>query len=240
MQTACCRRDKDLRGEARCCEGTGKPVLMKSRDLLTTRAACRPRQSASSRVGCYKCTEMSSAHLLSRAPSRGRLESASMSKNTSVPLRVPLYQHVRAESVSPRIKALAACWQVWNSEQEGDCGSERVLVVSGRATVIPNDGSPSFNVGPGDAVYFMCGFQCTWRIHEAPLVQRYGYFGFDGKEIKETHLTCDVCGNDCYEESYLYNDDMDICPRCFQADARSAQQYEEAEHQRWGEAVAEV
>ena len=89
-----------------------------------------------------------------------------MSKNTSV----PLYQHVRAESVSPRIKALAACWQVWNSEQEGkedtfridydgDYGSERVLIVSGRATVIPDDGSPSFNVGPGDAVYFMCGFQ---------------------------------------------------------------------------------
>ena len=63
-----------------------------------------------------------------------------MSKNTSV----PLYQHVRAELVSPRIKALAAGWQVWNSEQEGngetfhidydgDYGSERVLIVSGRA-----------------------------------------------------------------------------------------------------------
>ena len=57
-----------------------------------------------------------SAHLPSRAPSRGRLENASMSKNTSV----PLYPHVRAELVSPRIKALAAGWQVWNSEQEGN------------------------------------------------------------------------------------------------------------------------
>ena len=85
-----------------------------------------------------------SAHLPSRAPSRVRLENASMSKNTSV----PLYQHVRAELVSPRIKALAAGWQVWNSEQEGngetfhidydgDYGSERVLIVSGRAILIP-------------------------------------------------------------------------------------------------------
>ena len=135
-----------------------------------------------------------------------------------------LYQHVRAELVSPRIKALATGWQVWNSEKEGneetfhidydgDYGSERVLIVSGRATVIPDDGTPSFMVGPGDAVYFIRGFQCTWRIREAPLVQRYGYVGHDGKEIKETHLTCDVCGADCFEESYLYNDDMDICPR---------------------------
>ena len=56
-----------------------------------------------------------------------------MSKNTSV----PLYQHVHAEFVSPRIKALAVGWQVWNSEEEGneetfhiaydgDYGSERV------------------------------------------------------------------------------------------------------------------
>ena len=162
-------------------------------------------------------------------------------------MKPPLYQHVRAEFVSPRIKALAADWQVWDFAQEGnegtihieydgDYGSERVLVVSGRATVIPDDGSPSFNVGPGDAVYFMAGFRCTWRINEAPLVQRYGYFGLDGKEIKHTVLTCDVCGGGCSEESYLYNDEMDICPRCFKLDAKSAQQYEEAQYQRWGNA----
>ena len=39
------------------------------------------------------------------------------------------------------------------------------------------------------------------------------------------------------EESYLYNDEMDICPRCFKLDAESAQQYEDAEHQRWGKPV---
>ncbi len=83
---------------------------------------------------------------------------------------------------------LAADWQVWDSAKEGtegtihidydgDYGSERVLIVSGRATVTPCDGSPSFTVSPGDAVYFMAGFRCTWHIHEAPLVQRYGFFG---------------------------------------------------------------
>lgn len=58
-----------------------------------------------------------------------------------------------------------------------DYDGDYVLIVSGSATVIPDDGTPSFTVGPGDAVYFMSGFRCTWRIDEAPLVQRYGYFG---------------------------------------------------------------
>ena len=116
---------------------------------------------------------------------------------------------------------MAAAWQVWDSVQDGvgdtihiDCdgeyGSERVLIVSGRATVVPDDGSPSFTVGPGDAVYFMHGFRCTWRIHESPLVQRYGYFGADGKEIKDDTLTCDVYGADCSEESYLYRGDVHL------------------------------
>ena len=55
-------------------------------------------------------------------------------------------------------------------------------------SVIPDAGSPSFAVGPGDAVYFMHGFRCTWRILESPLVQHYGYFGADGKEIKDDTL----------------------------------------------------
>ena len=120
---------------------------------------------------------------------------------------VPTSTYVRAELVSPRITTLAADWQVWDSAQEGtvgtihidydgDYGSERVLIVSGRATVTPTDrvcdGSPSFNVSPGDAVYFMAGFRCTWHIHEAPLVQRYGFFGFDGKEIKDAEVICDA------------------------------------------------
>ena len=90
-----------------------------------------------------------------------------------------LYQHLRAELVPPRVKMLAAAWQVWDSAQEGagytihidydgDYGSERVFIVSGRATVIPDDGSASFAVGPGDAVYFMHGFRCTWAHFRKP------------------------------------------------------------------------
>ena len=36
-------------------------------------------------------------------------------------------------------------------------------------------------------------------------------------------------------ESYLYDDNMDICPRCFKLDAKSAQQYEDAIYVRGGE-----
>ena len=40
-------------------------------------------------------------------------------KNTNA----PLYQHVRAELVSPRIMTLAADWQVWDSAKEGTEGT---------------------------------------------------------------------------------------------------------------------
>ena len=53
-----------------------------------------------------------------------------------------LYQHLRSELVPPRVKTMAAAWQVWDSAQEragdtihidyeGEYGSERVLIVSG-------------------------------------------------------------------------------------------------------------
>ena len=48
------------------------------------------------------------------------------------------------------IKTLAANWQVWefaegatDIEYDGEYGSERVWIVSGRATIEPEDGSPS-------------------------------------------------------------------------------------------------
>ena len=80
-----------------------------------------------------------------------------------------LYQHLRSELVPPRVKTMAAAWQLWDSvldgvgdtihiDYDGEYGSERVLIVSGRATVVPDDGSPSFTVAPGDVVYFMSMF----------------------------------------------------------------------------------
>ena len=68
--------------------------------------------------------------------------------NTLVPTNT---YPVRSELVPPRVKTMAAAWQVWDSAQEGvgdtihidydgEDGSERVLIVSGRATVVPDDG----------------------------------------------------------------------------------------------------
>ena len=50
-------------------------------------------------------------------------------------MTAPLYQHVPANSVAPRIKTLAADWQVWefaegatDIEYDGEYGSERVWI----------------------------------------------------------------------------------------------------------------
>ena len=94
-------------------------------------------------------------------------------------MTAPLYQHIRSELVPPRLKTLAEGWQEWNSAHEGagdtihidydgDYGSERVLIVLGRATVVPDDGSPSFTVGPGDAVYFMSGSTAPGVLTKRP------------------------------------------------------------------------
>jgi hypothetical protein len=142
-----------------------------------------------------------------------------------------LYTYVPAAMVETSFKELASTWPTWESathqppiqddkvhiKYDGDYGSERVLISSGRATLIPDDGSPSITVGPGDAVYLHYGFSCTWQILE-PIVQIYGYFDKDGVEIAENELTCDVCGAECFDESYLFNDEMDICPKCFRVD----------------------
>ena len=177
-------------------------------------------------------------HVRPRAKSRNRVPTAVSN----------MFQHVRAHLVGPRVKTAALGWQIWNSEHEmadatihidydGQYASERVLIVSGlqgRATVTPDRGAPPFQVAAGDALYLFHGFSCTWSIDKAPLVMRYGYFSADGKELKEAVLTCDVCGCDCSEESYLFDDEIDICPRCFKLAAKSAQQYESAEYTRFG------
>ena len=39
----------------------------------------------------------------------------------------------------------------------------------------------------------------------------HGFFDLDEKEMKDAEVTCDVRGCDCPNESYLYDDEMDIC-----------------------------
>jgi len=119
-------------------------------------------------------------------------------------------------------------------DYDGDYGSERVLITTGNATLTPDDGSPAVEVAVGDAVHLSFGFGATWTVH-TPMETAYGYFDKDGKEIKQLELTCDVCGADCYEESYLYNDEEDICPTCFKADQMGAEEYDGAVYCREGE-----
>ena len=126
-------------------------------------------------------------------------------------------QHIPADAVTDEFKALAAEWPTWDSDEaeppldpdgkvhfdyNWEYDSERVLVVQGSATLTPDDGSPPVTIGAGDSVHCHFGSGCTCTIHER-IVQAYGYFGNDVNELKETDLTCDVCGVDCFEESYL-------------------------------------
>ena len=77
-----------------------------------------------------------------------------------------LYQHLRSELVPPRVKTMAAAWQVWDSAQEGagdtihidydgEYGSERVLIVSGYSTAIS-----------------LRAFSCTLRVRTQQVVPR--------------------------------------------------------------------
>ena len=162
-------------------------------------------------------------------------------------MTAPVYQHVLANSVTPRIKTLAADWQLWefaegatDIEYGGEYGSERAWIVSGR-------GTGHYRTG-GWLALLQCG---PWRRSLLPerlpmhlahsrgasrAAVRLFLFCWEGDQGHQ-EVTCDVCGCGCYEESYLYNDEMDICPRCFKLDAKSSQQYEDTQQQRWGKPV---
>ena len=45
-------------------------------------------------------------------------------------------------------------------------GDETFVVVSGRATIEPVDGSAPFDIGPGDLCTFPAGYQSRWVVHE--------------------------------------------------------------------------
>jgi len=166
---------------------------------------------------------------------------------------VHLYQFVPATQVTDEFKEMATTWQGWDSkthpkqeeenkfhfDYDGDYGSERVLVTSGSATVTPDDGSPAIELSAGDAVYCHFGFGATWTVH-SPVEMVYGYFDKAGAEIKNEEITCDVCGDDCFEESYLFNDEEDICPKCFKADQNGAEEYDGAVYCREGKPSKEM
>ena len=160
---------------------------------------------------------------------------------------------IRAADVSAEFKATASTWPVWDSkthpqkpkgsgkfpfDYNGDYDTERVLITAGRATLTPDAGGPQLSIGSGDAVYFHRGFKCMWQVHE-PMLKHYAYYGDDNEEMPPPPgISCDVCGADCFDESYLHTDkdgtELDLCPKCFK---KGKSMYAGAELQREGEPV---
>jgi len=160
---------------------------------------------------------------------------------------VELITHVAAADVTDSFKETALTWPLWDSrthpqtpaksgkfhfDYNGDYETERVLIMSGKATLSPDDGSSPITITKGDQVFFHKGFACNWHVTE-PMTKHYAYYGEDGEEVEPNpSIACDTCGAECYEESYLTKEEEDICPDCFKADKKM---YAGAEHQKFGE-----
>ena len=154
-----------------------------------------------------------------------------------------------AIEVDAEFKELAKSWPLWDSkthpqkpknsgkfrfDYNGSYHSERVLIMSGAATLKPTDGSAAIQIKAGDRVIFWNGFSCDWTV-TARMTKHYAYYGENGEPECEDlpGIACDVCGVDCFAESYLFAEETDVCPKCFKADAK----YAGAELQREGVAV---
>jgi len=164
----------------------------------------------------------------------------------------PLCTVTDAAEVDAEFKQLAATWPMWDSkthpqkpknsgkfrfDYNGSYHSERVLIMSGAATLTPTDGSPAIKIKAGDRVIFWHGFACDWKV-TARMTKHYAYYGENGEPECEDlpGIACDVCGADCFAESFLFAEETsetDLCPKCFEADAK----YAGAELQREGVAV---
>uniref|UniRef100_A0A6S8F2N4 (S)-ureidoglycine aminohydrolase cupin domain-containing protein n=1 Tax=Aplanochytrium stocchinoi TaxID=215587 RepID=A0A6S8F2N4_9STRA len=136
---------------------------------------------------------------------------------------------VAAGDVSAEIKADSKSWKVWKSkthpqEPEGsgkfhfdysNNHEERVVVLKGQAALTPDDGSPEVTIKKGDYVIFKQGFKCNWHVTKE-MEKSYCYFDENG-EVCEP-IACDICGGNCWKESYfLPKTEEDICVPCFKA-----------------------
>jgi hypothetical protein len=139
----------------------------------------------------------------------------------------PLCTVTPAADVPAEFKALAEGWPLWDSkthpqkpknsgkfrfDYNGSYASERVLIMSGAATLKPTDGSAAIQITAGDAVTFWHGFSCDWTVTQR-MTKKYAYYGEDGQPEGEDlpGVACDVCGADCLAESYLFGE-TDLCP----------------------------
>ena len=91
---------------------------------------------------------------------------------------------------------------------------EHVLVIDGKATLTPNDGSKPVAIAAGDHVIFHRGFACEWQVLE-PMRKHYCYFDEDGNETVSNTIECDLCQGDCSALSYLMDGEVDLCASCF-------------------------
>jgi uncharacterized cupin superfamily protein len=140
-----------------------------------------------------------------------------------------------ADKVTPAYKEEASAWTVWDSKNRKSFKynyqtEERVLVLSGAATLTPTDDSPAIKIEGGMGVIFHVGFQCQWKITKR-MKKNYAVFGDAPDE--EEGITCDVCSKPCLEESYFVSEgEVDLCPACYTKDTKK---YPAAEHQKGGE-----
>jgi uncharacterized protein len=69
--------------------------------------------------------------------------------------------------VSPDERVFSGIWSVtpgkYHDLMEGD---ETFVVLAGRMTVEPDDGTPAFSVKAGDVCVFAAGYRSVWTIHE--------------------------------------------------------------------------
>lgn len=69
--------------------------------------------------------------------------------------------------VSPDERVSSGIWSVtpgrFHDVMDGD---ETFVVLAGRMTVEPEDGSPPFEVGAGDVCVFAAGYRSVWTVHE--------------------------------------------------------------------------
>ena len=69
--------------------------------------------------------------------------------------------------VSPDERVFSGIWSVtpgrFHDVMDGD---ETFVVLAGRMTVEPDDGSPSYEVVAGDVCVFAAGYRSVWTVHE--------------------------------------------------------------------------
>mmetsp|Transcript_33020 Transcript_33020/g.49868 ORF Transcript_33020/g.49868 Transcript_33020/m.49868 type:complete len:169 (-) Transcript_33020:272-778(-) len=148
-----------------------------------------------------------------------------------------------APEVTDEYKKEAKTWTKWDSKNKKSfpynyTTEERILILAGSATITPSDGGDPLTIEAGDAVTFHKGFKCRWKITKR-MKKHYGMFASDEDEDADEPpaITCDVCGEGCFEESYFVKEDeSDICPKCYVKDEKK---YALADHQKNGEAVIE-